>query len=147
VAVVATSTTTRPAWSASPAESLVSAAYALGAVGLAGEAVVHVQQYFSLYNQVNWIGPLFLVNALACIVAIAGLAYAPARQLAAAAGIAVSVVALGSLVVSYGHGLFGWQEGGWKPAITLIVIFDTGTVIFLSAGLAAKNVLPPRRAR
>jgi hypothetical protein len=36
--------------------------YALGGVLLAGEAAVHVQQYLSLYHEVRWIGPLFLVN-------------------------------------------------------------------------------------
>jgi hypothetical protein len=56
--------------------------------------VVHVQQYLSLYHQVPWIGPLFLANAVACIVAIAGLARAPTRQAAALAGIVISVVAL-----------------------------------------------------
>jgi hypothetical protein len=33
----------------------------------------------SLYHDVSWIGPLFLLNAVACIVAIAGLADAAAR--------------------------------------------------------------------
>jgi hypothetical protein len=70
---------------------------------------------------------------------IAGLAYAPTRQLAAPAGIVVSVVALGSLVISYGYGLFGWQEAGWRAAITLIVISEMGAVIFLAAGLAASR--------
>jgi hypothetical protein len=91
---------------------------------------------------VSRIGPLFLANAVACIVAIAGLAWAPTRQPAALAGIVISVVALGSLIISYGHGLFGWQEAGWKPAITLIS--EMGAVIFLSGGLTARNVLQRR---
>jgi hypothetical protein len=89
---------------------------------------------------VGWIGPLFLVNAVVCVLAIAGITYAATRPPAALAGIIVSVVALGSLVISYGHGLFGWQEAGWKP-IMLIVISEMGAVMFLSAGLAAKSVL------
>jgi hypothetical protein len=59
---------------------------------------------------VRWIGPLFVANAAACLLAIAGLAYPRTRQLAALAGVVISAIALASLVVSYGQGLFGWQE-------------------------------------
>jgi hypothetical protein len=34
----------------------------LGALSLAGEAAVHVQQYASLLHEVRWIGPLFLAD-------------------------------------------------------------------------------------
>src|SRR5204863_153721 len=78
------------------------AAYGLGALMLAGEAAVHVQQYVSLFHLVNWIGPLFLANAVACLAALAGLTHPRTRRLAALAGVVISVVALGSLVVSYG---------------------------------------------
>jgi len=144
--VATSSAATQPVRTASGREALPLAAYALGGVGLAGEAVVHVQQYFSLYHQVSWIGPLFLINAVACIVAIAGLSYAPTRGLAALAGIVISLVALVSLVVSYGNGLFGWQEAGWRPAITWIVVAEAGAVLFLAAALAWPSRLEAPRA-
>jgi hypothetical protein len=118
-------------------ETLVRALYAIGAIALAGEAVVHVQQYVALYHEVRWIGPLFLANAAACVVAIAGLAYRPTRELAAVAGVIVSAVALGSLLLSYAHGLFGWQEAGLPTAVELVLIFEVSAVIMLSAALAA----------
>jgi hypothetical protein len=108
-----------------------------GALALAGEAVVHVQQYFALFHDVRWIGPLFLANAVACAVAIGGLARPRSRELAALAGVAISAVALVSLIVSYGQGLFGWQEGGFRPVIELTVIFELAAVVLLSAALAA----------
>jgi hypothetical protein len=43
----------RPSLSAAGGETLVRAIYALGALALAGEAVVHVQQYFSFYHEVR----------------------------------------------------------------------------------------------
>jgi hypothetical protein len=138
---MSTSAPTGPMWPATAAEALPLGAYALGAVGLAGEATVHVQQYFELFHEVSWIGPLFLANAVACIVAIAGLAYVPTRQLAALAGIVISVVALGSLVISYGEGLFGWQEAGFRTPVVLVLIAEVGAVIFLATALAAKRVL------
>ena len=108
-----------------------------GAAALAGEAIVHVQQYFALFHDVRWIGPLFLANAVACGAAIAGLARPRTRDLAALAGVAISAVALVSLIVSYGQGLFGWQEGGFRPVIELTVIFELAAVVLLSAALAA----------
>jgi hypothetical protein len=128
-------------WSPAAGEAAVSLAYALGALALVGEGVVHVQQYVSVYHEVSWIGPLFLANAAACLAAIAGLAYPRTRQLAALAGIIISAVALGALVVSYGQGLFGWQEAGFRTAVALVLIAELAAVILLSAALAATAAL------
>ena len=100
----------------------VPAAYALGALLLAGEAAVHIQQYVAIFHEVNWVGPLFLANGAACLVAVVGLVYRRTRRVAALAGVIISVVALGSLVVSYGHGLFGWHEGGFRTPVALVTI-------------------------
>jgi hypothetical protein len=108
-----------------------------GALALAGEAGVHIQQYLALFHEVPWIGPLFLANAVACAAAIGGLADRRTRGLAALAGVAISAVALASLVVSYGEGLFGWQEAGFRPIVELTVIFEFAAVVLLSAALAA----------
>jgi hypothetical protein len=113
------------------------AAYALGALLLAGEAAVHIQQYVALLHVVAWIGPLFLANAAACVLVIAGLAHPRARRLAALAGVVVSVVALGSLVVSYGSGLFDWRETGFRTPVALAVITEVGAVVALAGALAA----------
>ena len=111
------------------------AAYALGALLLAGEGAVHVQQFVSVFHDVRWIGPLFLANAAAVVVTIAGLAQARTRPLAALAGVVISAVALGSLIVSYGHGLFGWQEGGFRTPVALAMITEAGAVILLATAL------------
>jgi hypothetical protein len=138
---MATDTLTRPAWNAAGRATAGSAALALGALMLAGEAAVHIQQYGAIFHAVRWIGPLFLANAAASIVAIAGLAHPRTRQLAALAGVVISVVALGSLVVSYGQGLFGWREGGFDTPIEIAVISEVGAVILLSAALTVKTRL------
>jgi hypothetical protein len=138
---VATSAPTRPLWPASAAEAVPFVAYALGAIALAGEAAVHVQQYFELFHEVPWIGSLFLANAVACIVAMAGLAYVPTRQAAAWAGIVISVLALGALVISYENGLFGWQEAGFRTPILLVLIAEVGAVTFLATALVARSML------
>jgi hypothetical protein len=65
------------------------------------------------------------------------------RALAGLAGVAISAIALGSLVVSYGQGLFGWQEAGFRPVVELTVIFELAAVVLLSAALAAAAAVPP----
>jgi hypothetical protein len=117
----------------------VPAAYALGALMLAGEAAVHIQQYVVIFHEVSWIGPLFLANAAACVVVVVGLAYGRTRRLAALAGVVISVVALGSLIVSYGQGLFGWREAGFRTPVALVTIAEVVAVLLLSAALAARR--------
>jgi hypothetical protein len=119
------------------------AAYALGALLLAGEAIVHVQQYVAEFHDVRWIGPLFLANAVAVLVTIAGLTQARTRRLAALAGVVISAVALASLIVSYGTGLFGWQEGGFRTPVALAMITEAGAVILLATALALERVVEP----
>ena len=125
-------------------DAVVTAAYALGALSLAGEAAVHVQQFADLFHGVRWIGPLFLANAVAIVVVIAGLALPRTRQLAALAGVVISALALGSLVVSYGHGLFGWQEAGFRTPVAVAVIAEVGAVLLLTAALTGDALLRER---
>jgi hypothetical protein len=126
-------------------EVIAGVAFALGALMLAGEAAVHIQQYVSVVHGVRWIGPLFLANAAASVAAIAGLAYPRTRQLAAFAGVVISVAALASLIVAYGRGLFGYFEGGFRTAIELAVITEVGAVVLLSGGLTAMALLVQAR--
>lgn len=144
---MATRPLVRPAWSMTGREAAALTAYVLGAILLAGQAVVHVQQYFSLYHEVRWIGPLFLLDGVASAVVIAGLALRRWRPLAALAGVAIAVGALGGLAVSYGRGLFGWQEAGFDTPIELAVVCEVGAAFFLAAGPALGLAFATRRER
>jgi hypothetical protein len=144
---MATSTPSPQLWARAVAKDAAApAAYALGALLLAGEAAVHVQQYASEFHDVRWIGPLFLANAAAVVVTIAGLTLPRTRRLAALAGVVISAVALASLVVSYGHGLFGWQEAGFRTPIVLAMITEAGAVIALAAALTLEPGVRPAAA-
>ncbi len=144
---MATSTPSPQLWARVVAKDAAApAVYALGALLLAGEAAVHVQQYASEFHDVRWIGPLFLANAAAVVVTIAGLTLPRTRRLAALAGIVISAVALASLVVSYGHGLFGWQEAGFRTPIVLAMITEAGAVIALAAALMLEPGVRPAAA-
>ena len=135
MSVIATSRAQLP-WVAMRPQNLLVLAYSTGAAALAGEAAVHIQQYVVLVHVVPWIGPLFLANAAACAATIIGLAFRPARQLAALTGVVVSALALGGLVVSYGQGLFGWHEVGVRTSIALAVITAVGATVALTLALA-----------
>jgi hypothetical protein len=124
-------------WIASGRESVVAAAYALGALLLAGQAAVHIQQYVDLYHNVRWIGPLFIADAVASALVVRGLAFRKWQPVAALAGVVIAAGTLGGLAVSYARGLFGWQEVGFATPIELAVIFELGAVIVLGAALAA----------
>jgi hypothetical protein len=100
------------------------ALYALGAAMLAVEAAVHIQQFAAIFN------------AAASVLAAAGLVSERTRPLAALAGIAISAFAVGGLVLSYGPGLLGWTEAGWRTPIALALASELAAVLALGAGLA-----------
>lgn len=120
-------------------DAAAGAAYGLGAVALAVEAAIHVQQFIVLFDDVRWIGPLFIVNAAAIVVVLAGLAFAPTRVLAALAGVLISALALGSLAISYGTGLFGWQESGLRAPTAIAIAAEVVAMVLLTAGLAVRR--------
>jgi hypothetical protein len=139
VVALATSTVARRARRTLAVETIEGAAYAAGALLLATEGAVHAEQFVSAFYSVAWIGPLFLANAAACVVAIAGMCFARTRRVAGLAGVVISTVALLSLVVSYGMGLFGWQEGGFRPEVAIAAFTEAGAVIALTTALALSN--------
>ena len=144
---MATSTPSPQLWTRAVAKDAAApAAYALGALLLAGEAAVHVQQFASEFHDVRWIGPLFLANAAAVVVTLAGLTLPRTRRLAALAGVVISAVALASLIWSYGHGLFCWREAGLRTPIALAMITEAGAVIALAAALTLEPGVRPAAA-
>ena len=129
-------------WVATRAQALLVLAYSTGAAALAGVGAVHVQQYVTLLHVVPWIGPLFLANAAACAATIIGLAFRPTRQLAALGGVVISALTLGGLVVSYGPGLFGWREAGFRTPIAVDVITTVVATIALTLALVVAAARP-----
>ena len=149
VAALATNTLNtlaRRARRTSAVGAIQAAAYTAGGLALALEAAIHAEQFAALFSGVAWIGPLFIANAVACFVVIAGLAYTPTRRFAALAGVGISTLALLSLVVSYAQGLFGYQEGGFRPEVAIAAYTEAGAVLALSAALAFSNATRSRES-
>jgi hypothetical protein len=92
--------------------SLLLGLRALGAVLLAAMAGIHLYLWSVGYRDIDWIGPLFLVNVLAGVV-LALAVLAPPRRwpgVAAALGAMLQAGTLGGLVLSVWVGLFGFVE-------------------------------------
>lgn len=143
---MATSTLARRSRATIAGGAIEAVAYTAGAFLLAAEGAVHAEQFASGFSGVAWIGPLFLANAVACVAAIAGLLSTRTRRLAALAGVVISTAALLSLVVSYGQGLFGWQEGGFRPEVAIAALTEAGAAIVLSLALALPNASRSQRS-
>ena len=133
-------------WAAPRTQALLVLAYSTGAAALAAEGAVHIREYVTLVHVVAWIGPLFLANAAACAATVIGLALRPTRRLAALTGVVISALALGGLVVSYGQGLFGWREAGFRTSIAVAVISAVVAAIALTLALAV-SAAGPRATR
>jgi hypothetical protein len=137
-----TTSSHRLPWVATRGEALLVLAYSTGAAALAAEGAVHISEYVTLVHVVAWIGPLFLANAAGCAATIIGLALRPTRRLAALAGVVISALALGGLVVSYGQGLLGWHEAGFRTSIAVAVISAVVAAVALTLALAVEAVRP-----
>jgi hypothetical protein len=113
---------------------------AAGAACLVLEGGVHLQQLVEIFHTVEWIGPLFGLNAAACALATLGVLPRRTRTLASICGALISLGALVSLALSYTVGLFGWFESGLRTPIALAIVSEVGAVAALGGALVATHV-------
>jgi hypothetical protein len=127
------------------------AALYLGALGVLGTGVVHLQQFYGAdYSTVPTIGTLFFLNFVAAVIITAGLItplgriagrYANAvRALFAVGGIGLGVLSLVALFISESSGLFGFEENGYRTPIVLAMVAEVAAVVFLAIYLAARGI-------
>lgn len=114
---------------------------ALAGIGggfLVWSAVIHLELWSDGYKDISVIGPLFLVQGIACI--ILGVAIVAFRWLALlAAGAVAGVATAGGLLLSVYDGLFGYTESLSVPyaALSLAVEFTAAFVLLVAAVLLA----------
>ena len=136
--------------SAHPRSVIARTALYLGAVGVLGTGVVHIQQYYSAdYSSVPTIGTLFFLNFVSAVVITAGLIaplgrvagrYADSiRALFAVGGIGLAVLSLVALFVSESSSLFGFAENGYRTPIVLAMVAEIAATVFLVTFLALKS--------
>ena len=118
---------------------------ATGAAFLVWSAVIHLELWTDGYKDISVVGPLFLVQGIACIliaVAIVALRWLVLLAAGAVAGVATAV----GLLLSVYVGLFGYTESFTVPyaVLSLAVEFTAAFVLLVAAGLLA--VAAPVRA-
>jgi hypothetical protein len=127
------------------ARAAVLALAGIGAGFLVWSAVIHLELWSDGYKDISVIGPLFLVQGIACIVlAVAIVAFRWLALLAAGAvaGVATAV----GLLLSVHVGLFGYTESLSVPyaELSLAVEFTAAFVLLVGAVLLA--LAEPARA-
>lgn len=116
----------------------------VGAGLLAAMAGIHLYLWDDGYRTIEWIGPLFLVNAVAGFALCLAVLAAPPRWLSpvSALGALLQAGTLGALVLSVWVGLFGFQESTraelfwetvWVEAAGAVVLAVLAGLTFPSA--------------
>lgn len=109
-----------------------------GAAFLVWSAVIHLELWADGYKDISVIGPLFLVQAIACIIlAVAIVAFR--RLVLLAAGAVAGLATAAGLLLSVYDGLFGYTESLSVPyaVLSLAVEFTAAFVLLTAAGMLA----------
>jgi hypothetical protein len=107
----------------------------LGALLLVAAGAIHLYLWSTGYDTIDWIGPLFLLNAIgAGVLALAVLA-TPRRLLfwPAAAGALLQIGTLGGLILSSTVGLFGFVESSAASYYWDSVVVESAGFVVLAA--------------
>lgn len=119
-----------------------------GAGFLVWSAVIHLELWADGYKDISVIGPLFLIQAVACIILAVAIVAVRWLVLLAAGAIAGVATAVGLLLSVY-DGLFGYTESLSVPyaVLSLAVEFTAAFVLLAAAAVLtlAKSPRFPRR--
>lgn len=136
-----------PGWSRRPLDVVATASYLAGGLLLVWSAFVHFHLWRTAgYRAIPTIGPLFLVQSVAGLVA--GVAAAAVRRLwVAFVGIALALGTLGAFALSVSHGLFGFADSWQAPFATEAFAVETAATctLALAAALSATQSVSAAR--
>jgi len=113
------------------------------AVGLAG--IEHARLFHRGYDHVEIVGPLFILNAIGSMIVIAMLVLQRVWLFVLGA-LSIVVPSLVSIYISHTSGFFGFREGGYDEATTLIVAAELAASALLALGAGATFIALRRRA-
>lgn len=116
---------------------------ALTAAAVLLSAVIHLEQWFAGYRDLEFIGPAFLVNAVAgLVIAVLVLAWRSWWPLLAAA--AFGAATLGAFIMSATVGLFDVQQQVMDTPQVLSVVAESAAIVFAAlAGWADRSDRQP----
>ena len=118
-----------------------------GAVLVAVSAVIHLHLWSTGYRHIPTIGPLFLLQGIAGLVAAAAVAVTRQRLVALLVGL-FAVGTIGGLVASVEVGLFGFRDSFSAPFATVsLVVESAAAVVLVVAAVTARGAWLPIRRR
>lgn len=102
----------------------------LAALAFAVAGFDHARLWHRGYAEVDWVGPLFLLNAIGTLVVL--LALVADRVLLFVLGVlAISLGSIVSILISHTSSFAGFAEGGWDGAAKLIIATEIASVVLV----------------
>ena len=115
----------------------------VGALLVAGSAVIHLHLWSTGYRHIPTIGPLFLVQGIAGLLAAVAVGVARHPLVAAATALFVAGT-IGGLVLSVEVGLFGFRDSFSAPwATTSLVVEGAAVVVLATAAYTTRRAALP----
>ena len=114
---------------------------------------IHLDLWRNGYRAIDYIGPLFVANAVVSVLLVVALLLRPDARVAVA-GVVFSVASLAALVLSRTTGLLGFTERGWSDMAVRATTAEIGAVVAIALVVVARRrptpalaLLPERRSR
>jgi hypothetical protein len=119
----------------------------IAAVAVAVGGYLHGHLYHEGYSRIDWVGILFLLNAIASGVVIALLALGRALAFTVG-GLAISAGSLVSILISHSTSFFGFAEHRFDSRATAIVAAEIAAIVLLivACAIARAQLLAPAPA-
>lgn len=112
---------------------------AAAAVAVAVGGLEHARLFHRGYAEVEVVGPLFLLDAIGSAVTIL-LLIARRSALFVVGSLTISAGSLVSILFSHGSSFFGFSEGGYDGAATVIVVAEGAAILLTGLALMAGAV-------
>jgi hypothetical protein len=119
-----------------PLDPVALALLALAALCVLVAGLQHARLYHRGYAEVEIVGLLFFLNAIASTVVVLTLIFARA-WLFALGTLSICVPSLVSIAISHSSGFLGFREGGYDADALIIVMAEVAAVLFVLLGAAA----------
>jgi hypothetical protein len=103
---------------------------------------IHLDLWRDGYRAIEYIGPLFVANAVLSVLLVVALLVRPGVPVAVA-GMVFSLGSLLALVLSRTTGLLGFTERGWSDMAVQATTAEIGAVVAIARVLVARRVPAP----
>lgn len=106
---------------------------------------IHLDLWRGGYRAIEYIGPLFVANAVASVLLVVALLLR-ADMRVALAGVVFSVGSLVALVLSRTTGLLGFTERGWSDMAVQATTAELGAIVAIALVMVARSRSMPALA-